>query len=79
MEKKKLTYEELQTLAGSLSSQLQNLQEAYQKINYTNIFKRLDYLFLVVQNKDFFDKSFVSNIKDEIQSLLKLENEDENK
>ena len=79
MEKKKLTYEELQTLAGSLSSQLQNLQEAYQKINYTNVFKRLDYLFLVVQNKDFFDKSFVSNIKDEIQSLLKLENEDENK
>lgn len=38
--------------------------------NLNTIFKRLEYLFKVLEMKDFFDESFISKVKKEIEELL---------
>ena len=61
--KKELSYDELKNIAGQLSQQNQQL-------NMTNIFKRMDYLFKVLELKDCFDSEFVITCSDEIKELM---------
>lgn len=67
---KKLSYEELERLANDLYVRLQNA-------DMTNIFKRLDYLFRVVENKSAFSKEFVENVVNEIETIMTIEKSEE--
>ena len=69
-EQKKLSYEELQNVASQLSQQNQQLNIMLQQANMTNIFKRLDYLFKILENKNCFDSDFVITCVDEIKDII---------
>ena len=79
--KKELSYEELKNVAGQLSQQNQQLNMMLQQANMTNMFKRMDYLFKVLELKDCFDSEFVITCYDEIKELMTppVENEEEGK
>ena len=47
---KKMSYEQLEQIAHQLSEQARKLYSQLQQSNMTNMFKRLDYLFKVVEN-----------------------------
>ena len=63
---KKLTYEELENVCHQLSEQSRNLYERLREADMTNLFKRLDYLFAVVEHIDKFPKDFGKKCIDEI-------------
>ena len=81
-ETKKLSYEDLENLCHQLSDQSQTLYRKLQEANMTNMFKRLDYLFAVVENRDAFPEDFVKKTIDEIVSSMTIpeaEKEEEKK
>lgn len=65
-----LSYDELKNVAGQLSQQNQQLNIMLQQANMTNVFKRLDYLFKILELKDCFDAEFVITCSDEIKELM---------
>ena len=65
VEEKKLSYEELENLANTLYLRLQ-------EADMSNMFKRLDYLFKVVENKPVFSAKFAKACVDEIEDLLTI-------
>lgn len=71
-EKKKLSYEELENVCHQLSEQSQTLYRKLQEANMTNMFKRLDYLFAVVENKGAFPEDFAKRCIDEIVDTMTL-------
>ena len=71
-EKKKLSYEELENVAHQLSEQSQTLYRKLQESNMTNMFKRLDYLFAVVENIGVFPEDFAAKCIDEIVNTMTL-------
>ena len=79
--KKELSYEELKNVAGQLSQQNQQLNMMLQQANMTNMFKRMDYLFKILELKDCFDSEFVITCSDEIKELMTptVEHEEEGK
>lgn len=81
-EAKKLSYEDLENLCHQLSDQSQTLYRKLQEANMTNMFKRLDYLFAVVENRDAFPEDFVKKTIDEIvgsMTIPEAEKEEEKK
>lgn len=75
---KKLTYEQLNTVCAELHQQNQALLRQLQQVNMTNMFRRLDYLFLVLQHaKVFNDKEFVDSCAAEIKDALIIKKDDE--
>lgn len=89
-EVKQLSYDELRKAASELSMQLQRMSQQFnlerqkhqketQELQMFNMFKRLDYLFKVVENAPIFPAEFVENITKEVVDLLSLSNEQENK
>ena len=68
--KKELSYEELKNVAGQLSQQNQQLNMMLQQANMTNMFKRVDYLFKILEFKDCFDSEFVITCSDEIKEFM---------
>ena len=80
-EKKKFSYEELNDIASQLSQQNQQLYAQLQRVNMTNAFKRLDYLFKVVENGALFTPEFLDNCISEIEESLTIreENTEDNK
>lgn len=89
-EVKQLSYDELRKAASELSMQLQRMSQQFnlerqkhqketQELQMFNMFKRLDYLFKVVENATMFPAEFVENITKEVVDLLSLSNEQENK
>lgn len=77
-ETQKMTYEQLESVARQLSEQNRELYTKLQQMDMMNIFKRLDYLFRVVENHTKFGKAFVDKCKDEIVTLMTIpEKEDE--
>ena len=78
-EKKKLSYEDLENLCHQLSDQSQTLYRKLQEANMTNMFKRLDYLFAVVENKVAFPEDFVKKCVDEIITSMTIPEETEEK
>lgn len=72
VEKKKLTYDELNNVAHQLSEQAKTLYSKLQEANMVNMFKRLDYLFKVVENAHTFSDAFVSKCISEIEELITI-------
>lgn len=68
----KMSYEQLTNIAHQLSEQSRTLYAKLQEANMTNVFKRLDYLFLVLQNNSNFPSDFVIACAEEIQNLLTI-------
>lgn len=77
MEEMKLSYEELANLANQLTQQNNQLREGIQSMNLTNAFKRLDYLFKVLENSGLFSDEFLSKCIDEIEESLERPSETE--
>lgn len=70
-EQQKLSYEQLNEVCGQLYQENQKLRKQLQQINMTNMFKRLDYLFLVLQNEQAIkDPEFVVSCVEEIKEAL---------
>lgn len=79
-ENAKMSYEQLENVAHQLSEQVRQLYAKLQESNLENMFKRLDYLFKVIENAYAFNEEFVSKCISEIESLMTLpDNEDEPK
>ena len=76
-EEKKLRYEQLNEIAHQLSEQNRELYQKVQEMNMANIFKRLDYLFKVVDLSVEFKQEFVNKCKEEITTLMTLPKEEE--
>lgn len=74
----KMSYEQLENIAHQLSEQNRQMYQQLQQANMTNVFKRLDYLFKVVENASHFTKDFYSNCIKEIESIMTI-TEEENK
>ena len=65
-----LSYDDLNNLANQLSRQNAALRQRIEEVNYTNLFKRLDYLFEVLKAKDVFPKEFIDTTVAEVMNLL---------
>lgn len=71
-ENEKMSYEQLENVAHQLSEQARQLYAKLQEANLENMFKRLDYLFRVVENAHSFSVDFVNKCTSEIESLMTL-------
>ena len=72
----KMSYEQLENIAHQLSEQVKQLYMKLQAANMSNIFKRLDYLFKVVENGHMFQQDFFEKCIAEIEELLTVPEED---
>jgi hypothetical protein len=78
-ETKKLSYEQLEQIAGNLSAQLQQAQARLQQETMFNAFKRLDYLFKVIESPiDTFTTDFRIKCAEEIEDSLTIPDEVKN-
>mgnify|MGYP003603946429 FL=1 len=75
---KDLSREQLENYVFQLSEQAKQLYNQNQKMNFENLFKRLDYLFMVLTNSKFFDSDFVGKCASEIKSVLDVKKEENN-
>ena len=76
----KMSYEQLENVAHQLSEQAKQLYMKLQDANMNNIFKRLDYLFKVVENGHMFKQDFLEKCIAEIEELMTVpEVEEDNK
>ncbi len=73
----KLAYEKLENVAHQLSEQNRQLFAKLQELNMVNMFKRLDYLFKVVENGHMFDQDFLEKCIAEIESLMTVPEQEE--
>lgn len=70
----KLTYEQLNEACGQLYQQNQNLMKQLQQANLTNMFRRLDYLFMVLKySSTFNDEKFVNACVEEIKEAISID------
>ena len=77
----KMSYEQLENVAHQLSEQAKQLYMKLQASNMNNMFKRLDYLFKVVENGHIFKQDFLEKCIAEIEELMTVpeEAEEDNK
>ena len=74
----KMSYEQLEIIGHQLSNQAKQLYAKLQEANMVNMFKRLDYLFKVVENAHAFNEEFVAKCVAEVEELITVpENEGE--
>ena len=66
----KMSYEQLENIAHQLSNQAKQLYAKLQEANMVNMFKRLDYLFKVVENTRNFPTEFTTKCITEIMDLM---------
>ena len=66
------TYEQLEQQVESLKSMSNQLIAQIQQLNMGNLFKRLDYLFRVVENSKVFTSEFTKKCVGEIESYLTI-------
>ena len=71
----KMSYEQLEQVAHQLSEQARQLYTQLQKSNLNNMFKRLDYLFKVVENGNIFNKDFLDKCINEIENIITVPEE----
>ena len=72
----KMSYEQLENVAHQLSEQAKQLYMKLQDANINNIFKRLDYLFKVVENGHMFKQDFLDKCIVEIEELMTVPEEE---
>lgn len=77
----KLSYEQLNKICGELYQQNQELIKQVRQSNMSNMFRRLDYLFMVLQFENVIkDPEFINSCVEEIKSALTIpEEKDEGK
>lgn len=75
----KLSYEQLENVAHQLSEQNKQLYARLQEANMVNIFKRMEYLFKVIENGHAFSNEFVNKCVSEIEDLMTIPESEENK
>lgn len=68
----KMSYEELQSIATQLGQQNQHLHARLHQLEMSNLFKRLDYLFKVLENAPNFSYEFVESCASEIKEILTI-------
>lgn len=66
----KVSYEQLENIAHQLSEQNRQMYARMQEMDMTNMFKRLDYLFKVVENGTMLDPDFLNKCIDEIENVM---------
>ena len=71
----KLSYEQLENVAHQLSEQAKQLYMKLQAANMGNMFKRLDYLFKVVENGHMFKQDFLEKCIAEIEEIMTVPEE----
>ncbi len=72
-EEKKLSYEELKGVAGQLQQQNTFMREQLMKARNEEMYKRIDYLFKVVENPNVFDEGFYGKVVEELQNILTIQ------
>ena len=75
----KLSYEQLENVAHQLSEQTKQLYMKLQAANMRNMFKRLDYLFKVVENGHMFKQDFLEKCITEIEEIMTVPEETDKK
>lgn len=78
----KYSYEELNHICAELSQQNRVLMQRINQMDLTNMFRRLDYLFMVLKYESVFkDATFVGSCVEEIKEALtiKEQGDDEEK
>ena len=73
----KLSYEQLENVAHQLSEQAKQLYMKLQAADMSNMFKRLDYLFKVVENGHMFKQDFLEKCIAEIEEIMTVPEEAE--
>ena len=73
----KMSYEQLEGIAHQLSEQNRQLFAKLQELNMTNVFKRLDYLFKVIENGHMFEQHFLEKCIAEVESLMTVPEQEE--
>ena len=73
----KMSYEQLEGVAHQLSEQNRQLFAKLQELNMTNMFKRLDYLFKVIENGRMFKQYFLEKCIAEVESLMTVPEQEE--
>ena len=73
----KMSYEQLENVAHQLSEQAKQLYMKLQAANMSNMFKRLDYLFKVVENGHMFKQDFLEKCITEIEEIMTVPEEAE--
>ena len=73
--KEKLSYEQLEEVARQMESQLRQVYAKLQDSNMSNLFKRLDFLFKVLETEHMFPLAFVQTCAEEIKSILTIPEE----
>lgn len=68
----KMSYEQLENVAHQLSEQAKQLYMKLQAANMSNMFKRLDYLFKVVENGHMFKQDFLEKCIAEIEETMTI-------
>lgn len=75
----KMSYEELERVASQLGEQARQLYSQLQNANMSNMFKRLDYLFKVVEFAHVFNEEFYAKCAEEIEQIMTIPEAEENK
>lgn len=75
-EKKELSYEELKNIASQLSAQNKQLRDALMDANQDNIIARITLLFKVLELKTSFNETFIQEVVDELEVLLRRPKEE---
>ena len=76
--KEKMSYEELENIAHQLSEQSRVLMQKLQEANMGNMFKRLDYLFKIIEFEHMFDGNFIDKCIKEVQDMISIPEEESN-
>lgn len=74
-EQRKLSYEELVNVATQLSNENRILHQRFEQASYQLGYKRLDYLFKVLEFDANFEQSFVDKCAEEIQFAMAIPDE----
>jgi ribosome assembly protein YihI (activator of Der GTPase) len=73
----KMSYDQLESVAHQLSEQNRQMFAKLQELNMANMFKRLDYLFKVIENGHMFKQDFLEKCIAEIESLMTVPEQEE--
>lgn len=75
----KMSYEQLENIAHQLSEQNKELVKRLQQADLTSMYRRLDYLFAVLNKASLFPKDFVDNCVQELVTAITIPEEPKDK
>ena len=78
VEQKKIPYEELTTIVDKLQNENYQLKLILQRSQREDIYKRMDYLFKIVENNIMFSEDFINKCIEEIEKAMTIPEENIN-